>query len=194
MMEDASDIAYHMPFLEECASRAGVIVEIGVGHGNGSTRAFGRGLSRSDKQHKMHVLVDTDPERPQEKPPYDYWKVVTGASESEETMDAVDTLIQNHYADIIFIDTVHTYEQMKPEMCLWTELQWSGTRTLWLYHDTWMFGVYNHMTEAIKEFAVDGWEYVDHSKLAHGMGVLRHKGGPWGWIEPRVESAPVPEV
>lgn len=193
-MEDASDIAYHMPFLEECASRAGVIIEIGVGHGNGSTRAFARGLERSPRQDKLHVLVDTDPERPQEKPSYHYWRKVNGASESEETMDTVDSLTQGKEVDIIFIDTIHTYEQMKPEMCLWTELQAVSTQTLWLYHDTWIWGVYNHMTEAIKEFATDGWEYLDQSKLAHGMGVLRHKDGPWGWITSREEASPVAQV
>ncbi len=192
-MEDASDIAYHMPFLEECASRAGIIVEIGVGHGNGSTRAFARGLTRSRKPDRLHILVDIDPERPQEKPQYyDYWKVVTGASEDIKTRIAVEDILDHRYPDIIFIDTVHTYEQMKPEMEIWMRI--ASPQTLWLYHDTWIWGVYNRMTDAVKESAVDGWEYLDQSKLAHGMGVLRHKDGPWGWIEPRVEDAPVAQV
>jgi hypothetical protein len=197
MMEDASDIAYHMPFLEECASRAGIIVEIGVGHGNGSTRAFARGLARSTKEPKMHIGVDPDPERPQERPVL--FTQVVGKSEDEITADTVSDIVRgykiawiNGHPSIIFIDTIHTYEQMSMEMPLWFDL--ANKKTLFLYHDTWLWGVYNHMTNAIKEFAKDGWEYLDQSKLAHGMGVLRHREGPWGWITPREEEAPVAQV
>lgn len=191
-MEDASDIAYHMPFLEECASKVGTVVEIGVGHGNGSTRAFSRGLERSTHFGKYHIGVDCDEERPQVKPSYSYWHEVHGSSEDINTRIAVQNILGDRYADIIFIDTIHTYEQMAQELPIWTRI--AGPGTLWIFHDTWMFGVYNHMTEAIKEFATNGWEYLDQSRLAHGLGVLRHKEGPWGWITPREEAEPVPQV
>lgn len=192
-MEDASDIAYHMPFLEECASRAGIIIEIGVGHGNGSTRAFARGLARSTKEPKMHIGVDPDPERPQDRP--ELFHQVVGKAEDLDTAKRVNRVMLADDADIIFIDTIHTHEQMSMELPIWD--QFANESTLWLFHDCWMFGVYNHMTEAIKEFATTreaGWEYLDQSKLAHGMGVLRHKDGPWGWITPREEEAPVAQV
>lgn len=191
MQADASDIAYHMPYLEQWASRAAVIVEIGCGHGNGSTRALAHGLAVSPRQEKLHVLVDIDPERPQEKP-FGLWRSVTGASEDINTRIAVEDILDHRYPDIIFIDTVHTYEQMKPEMKIWMRI--ASPCTLWVYHDTWIWGVYNHMTEAIKESAKDGWEYIDQSKLAHGLGVLRHKDGPWMDIRPRVEEQPVAQV
>jgi len=199
MMEDASDIAYHMPFLEKCASRAGIIVEIGVGHGNGSTRAFARGLARSTKEPKMHIGVDPDPDRPQERPAL--FTQVVGKAEDEMTADIVDDIVRsrkmsyiNGRPSIIFIDTIHTHEQMSMEMPVWFDQ--ADEDTLWLYHDTWLWGTYNRMTDAIKEFIADkdGWEYLDQSKLAHGMGLLRHRDGPWGWITPREEEAPVAQV
>lgn len=178
MMEDQCDIAYHMPFLEECASRASVIVEIGVGHGNGSTRAFARGLARSTHFGKLHIGVDIDPERPQEKPGYPYWHEVHGPSEQILIAFMVGNLIvdggrqPDRRPDIIFIDTDHNYEQMQKELEAWSPL--AGPNTLWIFHDTWMSGEYNHMTDAIKEFAqANCWTFIDHSREAHGLGLMR---------------------
>ncbi len=199
---DASDIAYHMPFLEEWASRSALIVEIGVGTGTGSTRAFTRGLLRSDRSAKLHVLVDIDPERPHEKPAHEWWKTIYGPSEDVLTRTSVEGLIDDLYPasifrspDIIFIDTIHDYEHMSKELAIWPKI--ASPRTLWAFHDTWIWGVYNHMTEAIKDWAAsqpEGWEYFDQSKHAHGLGVMRHKDGPWVDIQPRDEVWPTPQV
>jgi len=176
---DQDDIWPHMPFLEECASKAGIIIEIGVGHGNGSTRAFARGLERSTAEFKLHVGVDIDPERPQLKPRYPYWREIHGPSEDKTTVAQVAGILWqasrlSDDADIIFIDTAHTYEQMKKELPLWEPF--TGPITLWIFHDTWMNGEYNHMTDAIKEFAAaHGWEYEDYSKESHGLGLMRRK-------------------
>lgn len=177
---DQDDMVVHMPFLEECASKAGVIVEIGVGHGNGSTRAFARGLERSEVPDKLHIGVDIDPERPQIKPTYDFWHEVHEASEDPASVQMARYYLQSERryahrkADIIFIDTVHTYEQMALELPLWERI--AGPNTLWIFHDTWMFGVYNHMTEAIKEFAAaNGWQFEDYSRESHGLGLMRRK-------------------
>ncbi len=169
---DQDDMVVHMPFLEDCASKVGIIVEIGVGHGNGSTRAFARGLARSPARVKFHIGVDTDPERPQVKPDL-YWHEVCGASEHIRTVQQVAEVLEGRKADIIFIDTVHTYEQMEMELPLWNAL--TKAETLWIFHDTHMFGIYNHMTEAIKEFArANDWFFVDHSQESHGLGLMLH--------------------
>jgi len=192
---DASDIAYHMPFLEEWASRSGIIVEIGVGTGTGSTRAFTRGLLRSTVPYdKVHLLVDIDPERPHEKPAHEWWKKIDGGSEDPRTAAMVDEIIPGRTPDIIFIDTIHSHEHMSMEMPIWSRL--ASPRTLWAFHDTWIWGVYNRMTDAIKEWTElhTGWEYLDHSRHAHGLGILRHREGPWMDIEPRVEDWPTPQV
>lgn len=183
MMEDASDIAYHMPFLEECASRAGIIVEIGVGHGNGSTRAFARGLARSTKEPKMHIGVDPDPDRPQERP--ELFHQVVGKAEDPDTAKRVNRVMLADDADIIFIDTIHTHEQMSMELPIWSQL--ASEKTLWLFHDTNMFQIFNHMTVAIIDWAAanPGWEFFEESTLAHGLGLMRWKGGVWSDIQPR---------
>ncbi|MFA6992853.1 MAG: class I SAM-dependent methyltransferase, partial [Candidatus Gracilibacteria bacterium] len=78
-------------------------------------------------------------------------------------------------ADLIFIDTVHEYDFLKIELNIWKQL--AHEKTVWLFHDTWMFGFYNHMTDAIKEFAEESgiWEYVDITQEAHGLGMLKPK-------------------
>lgn len=181
---DQEDMVVHMPFLEACAARAGVIVEIGVGHGNGSTRAFARGLERSTHYERFHFGVDIDPERPQIKPGYGYWREVHGASEDPYTRYAVQDMLDHRYASIIFIDTVHTKEQMQLELPIWATL--AGPDTLWIFHDTWMFGSWNAMGDAIKEFAAaHDWEVVDYTRESHGLGLMRKAGGPWSDITPR---------
>lgn len=173
-LPDQSDIAYHMPFMEDAASRAGIIIEIGVGTGAGSTRAFARGLKRSAAEVKMHIGVDIRPEGVEEAPD-SYWYFVCGPSEAPSTAIKVAELIPDHAADIIFIDTIHIYEHMELELPIWE--RFAGYRTLWIFHDTWMFGIYNHMTEAIKDFCNlhPEWEFVDHSREAHGLGLMRWK-------------------
>lgn len=169
---DQDDIAVHMPFLEECAANATIILEIGVGHGNGSTRAFARGLERSTHFGKYHIGVDCDEARPQIKPSYAYWHEVHGPSEAPTTRYKVQDILGERYADIIFIDTDHTYEQMQKELPIWSKV--AGTKTLWIFHDTWMNNTYNTMTDAIKEFAqANGWTFIDHSREAHGLGLMR---------------------
>ena len=75
--------------------------------------------------------------------------------------------------DLIFIDTVHTYEHLKKELELWEPLAVGDCK--WLFHDTWMGGVYNPMTDAIKEFARNSngkWEYSDITRECNGLGAL----------------------
>jgi len=48
--------------------------------------------------------------------------------------------------------------------------------TVWLFHDTWMFGQYNPMTDAIKQFADEhGLVYEDLSKECNGLGRMASK-------------------
>jgi hypothetical protein len=101
-----------------------------------------------------------------------------GDSIEQETVDKCFETLGMHgwdktkKADLIMIDTIHEYDFLKQELEMWKQL--AHDKTIWLFHDTWMFGQYNHMTDAIKEFAQkDGrWEYVDITKEAHGLGAL----------------------
>lgn len=174
---DQVDIAHHMPFLEDLASRAAVIVEVGCGHGNGSTRAFARGLERSTREGKMFISVDADPVRPQVRPTLPYWRVIHGKSEKVSTAGAVRLALgPQQTVDILFIDTDHTYEQLRQELGIWSLLV-AHTSTLWVFHDTYMFGEYNPMTDAIKEYcaAFPQWEFIDHSRESHGLGLMKRR-------------------
>jgi len=180
MKEDQVDIAYHMPFLEAVASQASFILEIGVGWGNGSTRAFARGLKRSPAANKLHIGVDwnpvlEDPASDFERPDSDYWQLVLGKSERAWTAQKVDLVTHGRVPDVIFIDTDHNYDQMSQELRVWSRL--AGPSTLWIFHDTWQEGSYNRMTDAIKEYCVEHpeWEFVDYSQDSHGLGLMRRK-------------------
>lgn len=61
---------------------------------------------------------------------------------------------------------------MKSELNLWKDL--AKDTTIWLFHDTWMDGTYNHMTDAIIQFSESNpqWKYIDLSKENNGLGAL----------------------
>lgn len=170
---DQSEMIIHMPTLEEYASRCGVIWELGCGHGNGSTRAFVRGLDRSSMPYRYLLSVDIDPDRPECMPLREYWGFLDGDTREESTAYRAKEQTWNIEPDLIYIDTEHTYEQMQQELAVWSP--YAGDDTVWLFHDTWMFGTYNHMTDAIKEFAGrNGWIYTDLTQESHGLGEMRH--------------------
>lgn len=175
-LEDQYDIAALMPDLERFASSASFILEIGTGHGNGSTRAFTKGIEESPQIDKLYISVEWQPAKFYERPNLWYWHLVVGDSRDEHTLFDVVEICEIKKADIIFIDTHHTYEQMQQELEVWKWL--AGKNTRWLFHDTWMMGEYNHMTDAIKEFCVrnPGWEYSDYRTDSHGLGMMRYVG------------------
>lgn len=174
---DQSEMIYHMPLLEEYASRYPIIWELGCGHGNGSTRAFARGLARNRSAYVSLVSVDIDPDKPDVRPVgsgHFHWAKVTGDTRRDQTAFAVFSGSLD-LPDLIYIDTEHTYEHMAEELSVWYPS--SNPQTIWLFHDTWMSGSYNHMTDAIKEFAEShGMKYEDITKESHGLGKM--------WREP----------
>lgn len=175
-MPDQPEMVEHMPFLTYLAEHAANILEIGAGHGNGSTRAFERGLKNSEhagKSHLTHITVDIDPERPHLKPVSTenyHYRAVIGDSRCSQTYAAN---LSDFRPDIIYIDTEHTYDVLKKELGALTAagLIWYGT--VLVFHDTWMFGKYNTMTDAIKEWCEEQfWIFKDLTRESHGMGVV----------------------
>lgn len=185
-MPDQPEMVAHMPFLEYLASHCSTIVEIGCGHGNGSTRAFERGMKALGSKPapyppKLHLIVDVDPERPQIRPTDDnkyVCKVITGDSRARDTYERVLVESKDDLIDLVYIDTEHTYEVMKAELENWEPLL--SRNTLVVFHDTWMFGAYNHMTDAIQEWALaHNWEFHDFTKVSHGLGLMFHPESEW---------------
>jgi Methyltransferase domain len=166
-----SDIAYHMSTLTRIASFSSVIIEIGCLEGNGSTRALSQGLAHSLKSLvKCMVTVDVVEEHPNERPEHPWWHKVTGDSRHIPTVDAAQALLPAK-PDLIYIDTMHTYEQMQAELAVWQTL--AVPETIWIFHDTWMNSKYNHMTDAIKEWAAAKYlRYADLSLESHGLGMV----------------------
>lgn len=172
------DIANYVDILREYAREASFVLELGPAKGDGSTSAFAEGLELSRSRNKLFISVDIQ-DYMEVKPQLPYWKLVIGDSREESTLKKVRTssnLARARYADIIFIDTHHTYEQMQRELQVWHKI--AGPETIWLFHDTYMMGEYNHMTDAIKEFAESSkdWKYADIRNDAHGLGALLPRG------------------
>lgn len=171
---DQPEMIYHMPYLEDIASRCSVIVEIGCGHGNGSTRAFERGLLRTTHPAgaRLFVSVDDNEQKPDVRPTIPCWRKVLG--DSRHGMP--EAFLQGNYpVDLVYVDTEHTYEHLAAELVAWHTLPGVGEHTTWLFHDTFMFGSFNHMTDAITDFCAANpqWEYVEITKESHGMGMMR---------------------
>lgn len=166
----SDDIDNFMPWLEKVASQVGAVLEIGVGKGTGSTLAFMRGLEKRDRLLPARMISVDRIDYMEAKPDSRLWSLILGDSRERSTLERV-ALEFCHSPDIIFIDTDHTPEQITAELNLWQEI--AGVYTLWLFHDTYMMGVYNPMTDTIKQWAAErGWIYEDVFTEAHGLGCM----------------------
>jgi hypothetical protein len=171
--EDSIDVVDIMPYLEDLASRAQCIVELGCGCGNGSMRALTRGFRRSPRQPKCYISVDIRDQRPcTDIPDEAWWHLIRGDSANPRTVGkAVEFNAHWLPADIIFVDTEHTYAQVRMECEAWKG--WASDGTVWLFHDIWMDNKRQELTDAILDFAhADGWTYTDLGYPVPGLGRL----------------------
>jgi hypothetical protein len=164
-----------LPIIEQYAEKATTAIDIGVCKATGSTRYILKGMEKNNNQGKCFIGIDIEDKREDffEQEPWQHY--IIGDSQSQSTVDKCKEILHASKVDLIFIDTIHEYDFLKIELELWKQL--AHDKTIWLFHDTWMFGTYNHMTDAIKEFAEESgiWEYVDITQEAHGLGMLRPK-------------------
>jgi cephalosporin hydroxylase len=122
----------------------------------------------------LHISIDWEDQiAPQHRPVADWWHLVLGDTRDPQTFQKVAYIAELRRAGVIFIDTDHNYDQMKAELGLWGPL--ADEQTVWLFHDTWMYGPPNvEMTRAIVEYAAaNGWVYDDYRKDSHGLGRMR---------------------
>ncbi len=168
-----SNIVLHVPFLRYLAMRARVIVELGIETGNGSTRAFEEGFALN---MEGIIWVGVDKDVPGRIPEDERFKFCRGDTTHIDTVRTVADVLaggirQNASADLIFIDTLHTPEQMRKELEIWPLL--GGWNCTYVFHDTWMEGKYNPMTDVIKDWAQGQWlRFLDYSKENNGLGVV----------------------
>ncbi len=170
------DIDNYMPILSDMAAacEGGYVLELGVGQLDGSTKAFVEGLTKWGEGHQgKPIMVSVDWQmdfKGPDMPPW--WYFIRGNTLDYRVRQSVQAI--GRCPDIIFIDTEHSYEQMAAELALWGPL--ANSYTTWLFHDTYMFGHYNKMGDAIKEYAAaNDWVYDDVSTEAHGLGRMRAK-------------------
>lgn len=181
-------IVGHLERLEQISSDCGFLLEIGMGDMNGSTLAFRRGMTRNRKSDRLWISVDNEDRRfvpfedgdatlgvPRKSlvPDFDFWHFVQGNSGIPSTVDSVLKICGVRKADVIFIDTDHTYEHLTRELSpeCWPRV--AHSKTVWLFHDTYSLpgGQRHPLTNAAEEFARRiGRVYTDISKESNGLG------------------------
>jgi hypothetical protein len=177
------DIDNFMPVLEEFAAQSACVIEIGLDSGDGSTVAFTRGFERSRASDKLYLSIDILPGyiKPEHYPPLPYWFLLPGDSRDRLVLERAKRLSGRWCLrpDLIFIDTDHTPRQIQAELDLWGCWLESmvrmdpGYNPIMLFHDTYMLGKYNPMTDTIKNWArTFQWIYSDYSTEPHGLGMI----------------------
>lgn len=151
----------------------GVVIELGVFGGEGSLQMIQDALE--DHPSPLHVSVDWDESNlaPENRPTVDWWHFVKGDTRLAATANCVKQILGTRKAGVIFVDTDHNAVQVKIELELWS--QFADDSTVWLFHDTAMYGVPNvEMVRAITEYAdANGWRYDEPRTDSHGLGRMR---------------------
>lgn len=172
-MKFSVEIEKHMPVLQKYAMENDFIIEVGPLHGCGSTYAFIQGFKLNNSKNRLYFTVDFE-DALDYPPEFDFYHKVIGDSREQATIDQIKKVAGNRKADVIFIDTIHEYEFLQKELEMWSQV--ADRHTVWIFHDTYMFGFYNHMTDAIKEYAEkNNLVYSDISTDSHGLGYLGEK-------------------
>jgi hypothetical protein len=120
-----SDIRDHLPLLQRSAH--GDVLELGVRDGN-STAALLAGL---EKRGGTLWSVDVDPACATQFEGHLQWRFVLSDSRDTATIGAAGVPDE---LDVLFVDTLHTYEQVRDELAAWGDRVRPGG--LILFHDT----------------------------------------------------------
>lgn len=159
-----SDINEHLPTLKKYAEQSETIVELGV-RKIVSTWAF---LAAKPKQ-----LISVDIMHPQ-----DYganlWEVIDAAHDAGVQFDfilksSLEIDLPEH--DFLFIDTLHTYDQLTAEL----ELHHTKVNKFIAMHDTNLSGDPDRMRNAVNDFLDKHpeWEVAEHFDNCNGMTFLK---------------------
>lgn len=174
--------AEHLPYLRSMAEGCDVIWEFGTKHGHSSS-AFLMGLPPHGKLISVDLVI-TNRAKQLKKEAGNKWRLIQGS-----TLDRTILAVAPK-PDLIFLDSLHTYEQLKEELWLWGNC--SGK---WLiFHDTITFatkgadgesGIYlpqpvdravfdpssHGIRLAIDSFMVNNpiWRIHRHAPYGHGL-------------------------
>ena len=167
MFEDrvkrVSDINEHLCTLRDLANQCESVTEFGMREGN-STIAF---LASTTKKVISYDIQD-----------YQFGHELGVSFPGRFTFICQDTAKKFNIAptDMLFIDTLHTYDQVKQEL-----LKACQVRKFIAFHDTVLFGKDGEqgqegINRAIEEFMADNkeWEIMADYKNNNGLLVLKH--------------------
>jgi hypothetical protein len=153
----ASDIQRHLPRLRREAH--GTVLELGV-RGGSSTVALLAGL---EERGGVLWSVDVDPESAGVFPDHPQWRFILADSCDERAI--VDAGLPEE-VDVLFIDTIHTYEQVRDELAVWGDRVVEGGTIL--FHDT---DSYPPIRRAISEWCKSRGVPFEFKGGSNGLGV-----------------------
>lgn len=158
-----SDIQRHLSRLRREAH--GTVLELGV-RGGSSTVALLAGL---EERGGMLWSVDVDPASAAVFPDHAQWCFVLADSRDEGPV--VEAGLPDEL-DVLFIDTIHTYEQVRDELAVWGDRVVDGG--LILFHDT---DSYPPIRRAISEWCKSRSVPFEFRGESNGLGVAYPGGG-----------------
>jgi hypothetical protein len=159
----SSDIHKHLPRLRREAR--GAVLELGV-RGGSSTVALLAGL---EERGGMLWSVDVDPASAAVFPNHAQWCFVLADSQDERPVVGAGL---PEKLDVLFIDTIHTYEQVRGELATWGDRVVEGG--LILFHDT---DSYPPIRKAISEWCKPRGVPFEFRGGSNGLGVAYPGGG-----------------
>jgi hypothetical protein len=159
-----SDIQLHLPRIRREAR--GTVLELGV-RGGSSTVALLAGLE--ERGGKLWS-VDVDPASASVFPDHAQWCFVL--ADSRDVRPVVDAGLPDEL-DVLFIDTLHTYEQVRDELAVWGDRVGEGG--VILFHDT---DSYPPIRKAIAEWCKSRNVPYEFRGRSNGLGVAYPGAGP----------------
>ena len=158
-------VRYHLPTLKKYASECDNITEMGVDSAN-TTWAFLS--SRPKKLTSIDIINTKAPE-------------IVALAEELAKKEGINfkfvlgdtTEIQIEPTDFLYIDTLHTYPQLKREL----ELHPQNVSKYLAFHDTHM-PIFTNMAKALSEFLKENsndWEICYDTKESCGLTIIKRK-------------------
>lgn len=160
-----SDINQNVHILYELAKECKTVVEMGVRTGV-STRAF---LNTNVTLRSYDIVLNKDVQQ--------LFNIAKQQGKDVEYIKADVLKLNIDEVDLLFIDTLHTYEQLKQELAL----HGNKARKYIAFHDTHMFGLSGEdgkdrkgLLSAIIEFLIENphWKFKIYKTNNNGMTVL----------------------
>lgn len=169
-LERWSDIQDHLPFLFE--KSGGVVVELGT-RGGISTSAL---LAGVEVQGGKVFSIDIDPLCGETFDGHPQWEFLAMSSADD---NAPQLVLSSHiekngfvddiaFIDLLFIDTDHTYEQLKNELDIWEPFVKRGGMIV--MHDVLTFP---EMRKAAEEFCAEWKLKFEVRQGSNGLGVIK---------------------